>query len=72
MTNEQEYKNYQDYCQAKYGSAYMSAMKKLSAPYTEAFDKDNCLKPDYVLTPFEKEALLTHIPEYIDNQRKGR
>ena len=29
------------------------------------------LKDDYVLTPLEKEAVLTYVPEFIDNQNYG-
>ena len=65
MTKEQEYKYFKDYCQAKYGSAYLSAIAKLNAPYSEAYDEKGYLKPDYCLTSLEREAILMDIPEII-------
>lgn len=46
-------------------------MKKLSASFSEAYDEKGYLKDDYVLTPLEKEAVLTYVPEFIDNQNYG-
>ena len=71
MTTKQEYEYLKDYYFHKYGSAYMSAMKKLSASFSEAYDEKVYLKDDYVLTPLEKEEVLTYVPEFIDNQNYG-
>lgn len=64
MTEEQDYRCFRDYCQMKYGSVYTSAILKLQAPYSEAYDEKGFLKPEYSLTPLEKEAVLTILSEF--------
>lgn len=74
MNKEQEYQMLKEYTLQKYGLAYMSAIAKLNAPVSVAFD-GNCLRPEFVLTKLEKEALHFHIPEFqndLDNETKRR
>lgn len=65
MNKEQEYQMMKEYYLQKYGSAYLSAIAKLNAPYSEAYDEKGYLKPDYCLTSLEREAILMDIPEII-------
>lgn len=50
-----------DYMESKYGTAYMSAISKLSKP--NQFDKNGLLRPEVALTSKEKDALLFYVPE---------
>jgi len=48
--------------EVEYGVAYFSAISKLSAKSTsDAYDENGILKDEYVLTDFEKEALLCYL-----------
>lgn len=49
------------YLEMKYGKSYMSAIAKLNEP--DQFDEKGFLKPELVLTPQEKEAMLLYVPE---------
>ena len=75
MNKEQEYQMMKEYYLQKYGSSYLSAIAKLNAPFSEAYDGKGYLKPEYALTELEKEALHFHIPEFqnhLDEDIKRR
>lgn len=74
MNKEQEYQMLKEYTLQKYGLAYMSAIAKLNAPASVAFDR-NRLRPEFVLTKLEKDALHFYIPEFqndLDEDIKRR
>lgn len=49
------------YMKTKYGDSYLSAISKLNV--SNPYDDKGILKPEYALSPKEKEALLYYIPE---------
>ncbi len=62
--NIQELKDLRDYMEIKYGSTYKGAIKTLYAQLEEdAWDKNGLLKPEYMLTKKQEEALVFYIPE---------
>lgn len=73
MNKEQEYQMLKEYTLQKYGSAYMSAIAKLNAPASVAFD-GNYLKSEFVLTKLEKDALHFYMgfQNHLDEDIKRR
>jgi len=57
---EQE-KQLREFVQQKYSKAYISAIIKLNTP--DCYDSKGMIKPEFVLTEQEKEALIFYIPE---------
>ena len=55
ILKEKDYKDYMDYLISKYDSAYKSALNKLSS--LNQFDEKGYLKPEFVLSKKEIEAL---------------
>lgn len=53
-------KDLKEYLEQKYGSAFLSAISKLNAQ--DIYDENGILKPEYVLSTKEKEALKLYIP----------
>lgn len=56
-----EHRAYAEYMTMKYGSNYMSAIWKLNSK--DAYDKKGYLKPEYVLTDVERDALHFYDPD---------